>query len=232
VTDSELFERRLTLGWRGLSPPEGLKQRVRARVRMPVSPWQGLRASGALGVGAGALLVALGFGAGYSLRPPQVVEAAASGALQVTPPQVGTTEETRPPVLERPDPETSPAAREPAPLPQRVAGRKRQAMKTDADGGELRLIQRAERAVRAKNPELALALSDELAERYPRSALHEERGAILLMARCQVEGSDTAADRERFARRYPGSVYTDRITSECEITDGAAGGKHAQPPSR
>jgi len=229
VTDGELFEKQLTLGWRALSPPEGLKERVRARVRMPVSRWQGLRASGALGASVGALLVGLGFAAGYWARPPRVVEVAASGALHMTPAQGSALDEKREPDLTRREPEIAPAVREPATSSRRVAAPKRRALHTDADGGELGLIQRAERAVRAKNPELALALSDELAERYPRSALREERGAILLMARCQLEASDTVAERERFTQRYPRSVYTDRIKSECGSTDVRDGVEHASP---
>ena len=55
---------------------------------------------------------------------------------------------------------------------------------------ELALLQRAERAVRAKNPTLALALMDELKQSRPRSPLHEERSAIELMAHCQARGAD------------------------------------------
>lgn len=222
MTDNDLFERQLALGWRALSPPKGLEERVRARVRMPVSRWQALRASGALGVGAGALLVGLGFGAGYWLRPPRVVEMPASDVLHPAPmtmemqvvAEVGAADEEREP------------PREPAPPSKPVTAPKRRGSqgltRSGADGGELALIERAERALRARNPEVALALSGELAERFPQSALHEERRAILLMARCQAGASGTAAEHEQFARRYPGSVYTERIASECQ---------HAQPTS-
>ena len=84
------------------------------------------------------------------------------------------------------------------------------------------MLERAERAVRARNHELALALSDELESNYPESRLHEERRAIRLMARCQA-GLDGASQSSSFEQLYPGSVYADRIAHEC---DPAVGTRH------
>jgi hypothetical protein len=111
------------------------------------------------------------------------------------------------------------------------------------DGAELLLLERAERAVRAKNPALALALIAELEQQYPRSPLHEERRSIELMAHCQAgAGAEPAARLERFLRQYPESVYFARIAAECNDArsvapltnsaapdiDGAEGGDDVQ----
>jgi hypothetical protein len=80
---------------------------------------------------------------------------------------------------------------------------------------ELSLLERAERAVRARHPQLAIALTAELSQRHPTSALHEERRAIELMAHCQSGAAETAALAERFTARYPDSVYAERISGEC-----------------
>jgi hypothetical protein len=90
--------------------------------------------------------------------------------------------------------------------------------RSSIDGAaELALLERAERAVRAKHPALALALIEELEQRHPRSPLQEERRSIELMAHCQAEGPgrDTAQRLESFVRRYPESAYSARIAAEC-----------------
>jgi len=100
---------------------------------------------------------------------------------------------------------------------------------------ELLLLERAERAVRSRNPALALALIAELEQSFPRSPLHEERRSIELMAHCQARGAssdtsaeakaETAARRARFLRQYPESVYSARIADECDDA-------RAEPPRR
>jgi hypothetical protein len=113
---------------------------------------------------------------------------------------------------------------------------------------ELALLERAERAVRAKHPALALALIEELEQRRPRSPLQEERRSIELMAHCQAKGpgSDTAQRLDRFVRRYPESAYSARIAAECGSVsshvpltnsdtpdiDGAEGGNDVPNDSR
>jgi hypothetical protein len=90
--------------------------------------------------------------------------------------------------------------------------------RSSIDGAaELALLERAERAVRAKHPALALALIEELEQRRPHSPLQEERRSIELMAHCQAEGpgKDTTRRLENFVRRYPESAYSARIAVEC-----------------
>jgi hypothetical protein len=108
----------------------------------------------------------------------------------------------------------------------------------NAANDELVLLERAERAVRAHNPDLALVLTGELEDRYPASPLHEERRAIELMARCQAGSSLALELGERFARLYPGSVYGERIANECDPAptnrsaldiDGSEGDNNAKP---
>jgi hypothetical protein len=80
---------------------------------------------------------------------------------------------------------------------------------------ELALLQRAERATRADNSALALALIAELEERYPRSELLEERKAIELIALCAAGATDGSARAEHFIRNHPRSVYAGRIAELC-----------------
>jgi hypothetical protein len=87
---------------------------------------------------------------------------------------------------------------------------------------ELVLLQRAERAVRAGNAALALALTGEFDQRYPRSRLVEERHAIELMAYCLAGATDSATRGARFAREYPTSVYAERIATLCPIATTTA----------
>jgi hypothetical protein len=116
--------------------------------------------------------------------------------------------------------------------------------------GELELLERADRAVRADNSALALALLAELDARYPRSTLLEERAAMELLAHCQARAADAGSRAQRFLRTYPNSVYLERASELCQhgatasptsgtLTDRVEpdiqrleGGTHAEPPVR
>lgn len=104
-----------------------------------------------------------------------------------------------------------------APPRVRTRGGEPSARSANDPGAELLLLERAERAVRAKNPALALVLIAEHEQRYPSSPLHEERRSIEVMAHCQARGAgaDTTARLEGFLRRYTDSVYSARIAAEC-----------------
>ena len=82
---------------------------------------------------------------------------------------------------------------------------------------ELTLLQRAERAVRADNPALARALTDEHGERFPGSALSEEREAIERKALCQADGADASERAASFLRAHPQSVYASRLRELCRM---------------
>lgn len=230
--------------------------------------WRALRSSGGVGVVVGAALLGLGFVAGQLVRSPAgvneptprlpvAVPAAAAPAPAASPaPAVSPAPLTgsRPTDAPSADAATPPAAS--APSTQATASRhapvssERAAVRArpqraaparstpDAANGELLLLERAERALRARNADLALVLADQLEERYPSSLLHEERSAIELMALCQAGSSRAIMLGEVFARRYPGSVYAERITDECGPAptnrsgldiDGPEGGKNAKP---
>jgi hypothetical protein len=93
---------------------------------------------------------------------------------------------------------------------------------------ELMLLQRAERAVRADNPALALALIGELEERYPRSIVLEERRAVELMAYCLAGATDASARTQRFLRDHPRSVHAGRIGEVCPSETGAPAPRRSQ----
>jgi hypothetical protein len=231
-----------------------------------VTGWRALRASGGFGAAAGTLLLALGFIAGYLTRPAPVAplrtheladapaQGAPSGAALPVPSTLNT-----PPLASAPG--TEPAAPEltaapsaplaaPAPTgkehtlgsPPRVAMTRRTSRPAArAPNDELSLLERAERAVRAHNPDLALALASELERRHPSTALDEERRAIELMALCQSGSSRARRLGERFLQRYPESVYAARISTECGPSptirstsdiDDSEGGIHAKPDSQ
>ena len=134
----------------------------------------------------------------------------------------------------------APSSPKPAPHPVRPAARTRQAARSEAIGpsaappvdaardaalrarDELALLQRVERALRAKEAALALALLDELDRRHPRSTLLEERtaarvvaGCLLPMASARRHGERTAADR--FLSEQHASVYADRVRRACGL---------------
>jgi hypothetical protein len=218
------------------------------------SRWRALRASGPLGAGAGALLLGVGIALGY-LIPRQPADAApapersAPAPAEARPPHPATPLSSALASVPRAPEEASTSAalgsstpdsparasssRKPAAPPLARAPRAGPApvAKEDASA-ELLLLERAERAVRTRNPALALALIGELEQSFPRSPLHEERRSIELMAHCQALGpssqasADTKADlatrRERFLRQYPESVYSARVADECGEADSVA----------
>jgi hypothetical protein len=111
---------------------------------------------------------------------------------------------TRPP----PPPRVSRAARPHSPVPH-DSGSVRE---------ELALLQRAERAVRAGNAALGLALIAELEVGYPRSKLLEERRAVELMGHCAAGATDSRARADRFLREQPRSIYAARIEELCSAS--------------
>jgi hypothetical protein len=250
VTDTSPIDRTLESAWQALSPPAGLEARVRARVlagsgggstdeafgaraaaaapRAP-SRWTALRASGSLGAGVGAALLALGFLAGYWARPPappaptaastaptaqyaarREVPSALAGAPAVPAPEPHDARE------QPPQDTAAPRAPHTAVPPRKAPPRATERLDAREEGEELLFLARAERAVRNDNPALARALTRELAERFPRSPLHEERRAIELMALCQQEDPTRGARLAAFERDYPKSVYAERIAGECD----------------
>jgi hypothetical protein len=82
---------------------------------------------------------------------------------------------------------------------------------------ELVLLQRAERAIRSGEPDLALSFLDDLDRRFPDTRLIEERAAARLMARCARREPDAAEQAQLFLRDRRRSVYSDRLSALCQI---------------
>jgi hypothetical protein len=212
--------------------------------------WRAVRATGKAGIGVAMSLLGLGFIGGYFSRPthdapppvaPQGAARAASSTAAPSPPPAARRadldaldplDEQRA-VSEAHGSEAGASAPRPsgaaasAPMmghePRPHAHSPRQRSAPASRNEELALLARAERAVRAKDSALALALGGELDERYPRSTLLEERRAIELMAYCQAGASDARARAERFLRAHPSSVYGGRIRELCPTEPTANG---------
>jgi hypothetical protein len=82
---------------------------------------------------------------------------------------------------------------------------------------ELSLLRRVEKSLRANDPALALALLGDLDERFPRTALGEERLAARVIAHCTVGDGGARLRAESFLRERPGSVYAERVQTACTI---------------
>jgi hypothetical protein len=124
---------------------------------------------------------------------------------QVTPPVASPTHQREPAVSPS---DRRPAARPPSPAPTSRAA---------VTSGELALLRRTERAIRAGDPTLALILLDQLDRDYPRSALGEERAAARILVECARSGELARPEAVRFLERRPGTVYSDRIIRACRL---------------
>lgn len=208
------------------------------------SPWGSLQATGKLGALVGAGLLGVGFFSGYLARSSLSAEPrpmpGTAVSVEAAPPQATLPEEATPGAaqpgatqllvapasrIDEPPPTELGAAPEPEPAArsrERASGAARRsggpplaAATPPAPNEELALLQRAERAVRADNAALALALIGELEARHPHSTLLEERGAIELLAHCQAGATDAGRRATRFLRAHPSSLYAGRIRELC-----------------
>jgi hypothetical protein len=96
---------------------------------------------------------------------------------------------------------------------------------------ELALLRRVEKSLRANDPALALALLDELDERFPRTSLGEERLAARVIAHCAVGDGGARLRAESFLSERPGSVYAERVQTACTVSAGARGSSGVPAPS-
>lgn len=209
--------------------------------------WRALRASGNLGLAFGAGLFGLGCVVGLlgSELAPRVRDEAAS----IAPPHADEpVSSSVSPILATPSHNPQPAAEaSAAPLAERALaapalpapsamqratsdaarGRSeswppRRATRPRDWRGELELLERAERAVRADNVALALALLGDFDVRYPESRLIEERSAVETMAYCQTVATDSGMRAVRFLKLYPSSLYRARLEAVCPPAASAA----------
>ena len=153
--------------------------------------------------------------------PSELASEAPSAAEQLrvegsAPPRVGAAAQV--------DEATQPAAsKPPAAKPHEPRASKRsigtaQPTKRDRSSrDELALLQRAERAIRSGDPDLALAFLDDIERRYPNTRLGEERTAARLMARCARADAGASEEARRFLQSHGASVYTDRVGELCGL---------------
>ena len=81
---------------------------------------------------------------------------------------------------------------------------------------EVRALRSVERALRDRQPGLALALLAALDRDVPGGKLVEEREAMLVIARCAQADAPIRVELEgAFAGRNPGSVYLQRVQQAC-----------------
>jgi hypothetical protein len=92
---------------------------------------------------------------------------------------------------------------------------------------ELLLLSRAERAVRARQGEVALALVTELEQGHPRTRFGEERQALRVLAECLIAEPRAHARADAFLRAHPTSVYSDRVHRLCGPDSEPASGASA-----
>jgi len=81
---------------------------------------------------------------------------------------------------------------------------------------EVRTLRRVERALRERNPRLALALLSDLDREVPEGQLSEERLAAQTMARCALGYGAPQVLANDFSERYPASAYVSRVQQVCE----------------
>jgi len=252
AVDSRAVDRTLVEARTSFVAPPGARDRVRARLEAggafgaPRAAGNGAGGGLARSIGVArstvAVLVGLGFGAGYWLgfqqsRPADAdrvafdaVAVAASPPETIEPVDVGATASPAPPLepgkpdvpAAEPPPAEPPAAAEKAPRRSHRAAAPR-ARRAGGDGAELALLQRAERALRAGEAELALSFVSELEQRFPDSPFREERGAARIMAECALGRPGAPERAAAFLRERPASVYSDRVRQKCttENADGS-----------
>lgn len=191
-------------------------------------------------------LMGLSFIAGYWLRgaqEPAAPDARASAAPLTMEAGQGTGAEPALQPVERAQQPPEPAREQPAasqpvpggasgnapgepwPAPRAVARPRAPAAAPPADDSlarEVALLQRVERAIRAREGELALALLLEHERDFPASSLREERAAARVLGACVAQQGRVArararADAERYLERRAHSVYADRIRTLCEL---------------
>lgn len=81
---------------------------------------------------------------------------------------------------------------------------------------ELALLRRAQRAIAAGDPSMAVRHLDELAERFPDGVMVEEREAARVVALCESgRREDARATAQRFLRERPASPLRARVSGAC-----------------
>lgn len=229
----------------------------------PLSRWVAVRMTGKLGLAFGSLLlgggVAIGFWWGNEpgARAPGDLPSlpASASSVPVEPSNVPVEPSSARasgslPAADRQDLAANPAdpsAAAPAQIPKlqarahaesaaRAQTKSAESRKASVDLGlehELALLRRVERAIRANDPALALALLAELDAGFPDTRLAEERLAARCIAECRAGKPDAQRNARRFILEHGSSVYRQRIGVACEVADPMQGGlEHGRAPMK
>jgi hypothetical protein len=179
-----------------------------------------------------AALVAVGFVLGVWFAETRQPEAAAPMADRLVADGDQADANHRVETLPEPAPPASPLRAQPSQPPAspspakssstRAHGRERSggaSRATAADGfaDELALLRRAERATRSGDALLARSLIAELDARFPKTALRQERAALLVLVACATHEPAAQAGAREFMQRHEQSVHLDRIRSACQL---------------
>ena len=76
-------------------------------------------------------------------------------------------------------------------------------------------MQRIQAALRDGDPERALQLSAQHAQRWPRGTFVQEREAVSALASCQLDRADALRRARSFLASYPHSALAPRVHREC-----------------
>jgi hypothetical protein len=251
--DDARLRRALGLGPVGVIPPPAPPRASASLPRvLDARAWRALRASGSAGALVGAVLMGFGFGAGFWLgraderpaSPPMGLAPASVERVDTSAADTAAGDRTAPPSDPAPHDDTAPrddtAEPEPSPPPSEPIVRRparasrpppsRAHVASSSAGEELALLRRVERALRAQNPALALALIAELDQRFPDTRLAEEREAAHVIAACGIGEGGARLRAERFLREQGGSVYAERAREACGIREASPRGEGSAPP--
>ena len=211
-----------------LAPPAAAPGSAALAARTSVTPVKELslaqRRARWLGAGAACGLVGLmaGFWLGHrAQRVPESTPVGAPVVLSSAPAVVAvpTSDAASTPSRDEAASPTGQASRLPA-TPRRNApavaraSEPRRASFTLSEG--LELLARAERALHAADPALALALLGDLDRRAPRAMLRQERLTTQVLAACATRDVRGALDtRQQLQLEFPESIYSGRLERSC-----------------
>jgi hypothetical protein len=216
----------------GEEPAPQLATPVRLTQPGRLSERAAVLASGKLGASLAALLFGAGIAVGWSLQGATPAEAPAAPPSAAVAPLAAPTLPA-PAALPAAAPGDAPTARLPAEATRapRSARRPRAALGATPQlerplDAELALLRRVERALRNNDAALAVALLDELDNRFPQTRLAEERLAARRMAGCRLDTPDAVAQARAFLRERPASVYSERVRLACALETTTTGAPH------
>ena len=94
--------------------------------------------------------------------------------------------------------------------------RKQKAVSNSDLDAELRMLRDAHRANAQHQPQAALRIVQQIAARFPKGSLVEERQAVRVIALCQSGSGSAEQEARAFLARHPASVYGGRVKAACK----------------